>query len=41
MKITVQICSYNRKELLRRSLERIFDQNFPVNEYEVILVDDG
>lgn len=41
MKVTVQICSRNRKELLKRSLLALFNQNFPKDDYEIIVVDDG
>lgn len=41
MKVSVQICSYNRKNILKRCLERIFFQDFHPDDYEVILVDDG
>jgi len=40
-KISVQICSYNRRELLRRSLEALFRQDIPPSDYEIVLVDDG
>lgn len=41
IKISVQICSYNRKHLLKRSLEALFKVDFPASEFEVVLVDDG
>ncbi len=41
MKVTVQICSRNRKELLKRAIEALFVQTFPVSEFEVIVVNDG
>jgi len=37
----VQMCTYNRKHLLGRALEALFKQNFPADQYEIILVDDG
>src|SRR5438309_8873202 len=40
-KITVQICSHNRKQLLAKVLASLFDQTFPKEEFEVIVVDDG
>lgn len=39
--ISVQICSYNRAELLKKALEGVFRQDFPPDEFEIILVDDG
>jgi len=39
--ISVIISTYNRKEILKRSLEAIFQQNFPSFSYEVIVVVDG
>lgn len=41
MKVTVQICTYNRKDLLKKCLEKIFFQTFPYSDYEIVLVDDG
>ena len=41
MKVTVQICSRNRKDLLKRSLMALFDQDYPKDDYEIIVVDDG
>lgn len=40
-KLTVQICSYNRKELLSRSVASLFDQTCPKEDFEIIVVDDG
>jgi len=39
--VTVQICSYNRCELLARSLGALFEQNYPPDRFEIIVVDDG
>lgn len=41
MIFSVQICSYNRKDILKRSLEALFNQDFPAGEFEIIVVDDG
>ena len=41
IKFSVQICSYNRWHLLKRSLEALFAQDFPKDEYEIVFVDDG
>ena len=39
--ITVQICTYNRKDLIVKSLEALFAQDYPKDQYEIVLVDDG
>lgn len=39
--ISVQLCTYNRRDLLGRVLEALFDQDLDPDSYEVILVDDG
>jgi glycosyltransferase involved in cell wall biosynthesis len=41
VKISVQICTHNRKDLLRRSLEELFKTDFAASDYELVLVDDG
>ena len=41
VKISVQICSYNRWSLLKRALEALFVQDFPKDHYEIVFVDDG
>lgn len=41
IKVSVLICSYNRSHLLKRTLEAITAQDFPPDQYEVIVVDDG
>jgi glycosyltransferase involved in cell wall biosynthesis len=41
IKISVQICTFNRKELLKRCLQAVFRTDFPASDYEVALVDDG
>ncbi|MHC9541760.1 MAG: glycosyltransferase family 2 protein [Vulcanimicrobiota bacterium] len=41
MKVSVQICSRNREDLLKRSLLALFNQKFPKDDYEIIVVDDG
>jgi glycosyltransferase involved in cell wall biosynthesis len=41
IKISVQMCTYNRRHLLERALKALFNQNFPKNEFEIVLVDDG
>jgi glycosyltransferase involved in cell wall biosynthesis len=39
--VSVSICTYNRKESLIKCLESIFEQDYPKNRYEIVLVDDG
>ena len=39
--ITVIIATYNRAELLSRTLESLCDQTLPVSLFEIIVVDDG
>jgi glycosyltransferase involved in cell wall biosynthesis/peptidoglycan/xylan/chitin deacetylase (PgdA/CDA1 family) len=41
MEISVIIPTYNRRALLARTLQTIFNQDFPGDEYEVIVVVDG
>ncbi len=41
MDVTVQICSRNRKDLLKRALQALFVQTYPVEKYEIVIVDDG
>jgi glycosyltransferase involved in cell wall biosynthesis len=41
MKLTIQLCTYNRAELLGRVLEACFDQTLGADQYEVVLVNDG
>jgi len=39
--ISVQICTYNRKNLIGKALEALFGQDYPKDKYEIVLVDDG
>ena len=41
MKFTIQLCTYNRAQLLGRVLEACFDQTISPESYEVVLVNDG
>jgi GT2 family glycosyltransferase len=41
MRITIQLCTYNRAHLLGRVLEGCFEQTLPGEQYEVVLVNDG
>jgi len=40
-KISIIITTYNRGDLLRRQLQRLTDQTLPVEEFEVVVADDG
>lgn len=41
MKLSVEISTYNRKEVLRMVLERLADQTYPHDQFEVVISDDG
>jgi GT2 family glycosyltransferase len=41
MKATIQLCTYNRAQLLERVLDACFEQTVPFDAYEVVLVNDG
>jgi glycosyltransferase involved in cell wall biosynthesis len=41
VKVSIVIPTYNRKELLRKTLESLFDQTYPKDKYEIIVCDDG
>lgn len=41
MKLSVLISTYNRRDVLSRSLPTILDQDLPVEEYEIVVVVDG
>src|SRR5262245_32795364 len=41
LKLSVIIPTYNRRNVLARTLPTIFTQDFPVDEYEVVIVVDG
>lgn len=41
MKISVIVPTYNRLSILKKCLKAISMQNFPINDFEVIVVDDG
>jgi len=38
---SIIIPSYNRKKILQKCLEALFNQTYPKDKYEIILVDDG
>jgi len=39
--LSVVIATYNRKDVLKTTLERLAAQSFPLSDFEVIVVDDG
>ncbi len=41
MKFSVLIPTYNRRDVLARTLAAVFEQDFPAHEFEVIVVVDG
>jgi glycosyltransferase involved in cell wall biosynthesis len=41
MKISVVIATFNRKDSLRATLNSIFAQDYPVTDFEVIIISDG
>jgi GT2 family glycosyltransferase len=41
VRATIQLCTYNRAQLLERVLDGCFEQTVPPDAYEVVLVNDG
>lgn len=41
MKISVVIPTYNRKDILIKALDALFEQTYPKDDFEIIVVDDG
>src|SRR5215471_12914256 len=41
LKLSVVIPTYNRRELLSRTLQTVLHQHFPAEDYEVVVVVDG
>lgn len=41
VKVTTLITSYNRRDLLKRTLQTMLVQDYPADQYEVVVVDDG
>jgi glycosyltransferase involved in cell wall biosynthesis len=41
IRATIQLCTYNRAQMLERVLEACFEQTIPEHAYEVVLVNDG
>lgn len=39
--LSVQMCTYNRKEILSRALDALSRQTLPPDQFELVLVDDG
>jgi len=39
--VSVIVCTYNRREMLRECLDSIFSQTYPDDKYEVVVVNDG
>jgi glycosyltransferase involved in cell wall biosynthesis len=39
--VSVIICTYNRRDLLRQCLTSLLNQTYPEDAYEIIVVDDG
>jgi glycosyltransferase involved in cell wall biosynthesis len=39
--VSVIVPTYNRKELMKKTLESLSKQEYPQNKYEIIVVDDG
>ncbi|MFA5148610.1 MAG: glycosyltransferase family A protein [Candidatus Omnitrophota bacterium] len=39
--LSIVIPTYNRKDLLKECLESLFDQTYPKEDYEIVVVDDG
>ncbi len=41
VKVSIIVPTYKRPALLKRCLEALVSQDFPENEYEIIIVTDG
>lgn len=41
LRLSIIIPTYNRKDILKKCLTTIFNQTYPQNMYEIIVVDDG
>ncbi|MDR0833893.1 MAG: glycosyltransferase family 2 protein [Candidatus Symbiothrix sp.] len=41
MKFSIVICTYNRAEALRQSLESAAKQDFPIEDFEIVVVDNN
>jgi len=40
-KVSILICTYNRSELLKKSISSVLTQDFPSNQYEIVVVDNN
>lgn len=41
MNVSVEISTYNRKDVLKMVLDRLCDQTYPTSDFEVVVSDDG
>lgn len=41
MHVTIALCTYKRPHLIGRVLEACFEQDYPADQYDVVLVNDG
>jgi hypothetical protein len=41
VRVSIQLCTFNRASLLERVLDACFEQNFPEDDYQLVLVNDG
>lgn len=41
MKVSIIICAYNEERFIARAIRSALEQNFPQDDFEVIVVDDG
>ena len=41
LSLTVVIPTYNRKNILRKCLNALFNQSYPSSNYEIVVIDDG
>lgn len=39
--ISVVVCTYNRQDLLKLCIESLFNQSYPKDKYEIIIIDSG
>lgn len=39
LKVAVAICTYNRYDLLPKAIDSVIAQNFPIDQYEIIVID--
>ena len=41
MKVSIILPTYNRKKLLKKCIESLISQNYPKEDFEIIVIDDG